>query len=513
MSSPSDSASNSERAASSGGVAGRLLRQSGLYAIGNASLKAGGLLLALLYLNPAYLTVQQFGYFGLLMVTAQLATFVVGLGMGTGLLKHMTDTAYAAEHPALPATALLATVGSASVWIVLIWSTAVPIAEVLLDDGGRALLVRLIGVYVALKVVGMIPLTLLRVRERAGWYALTLIGEMLLLIAAAYVLMVGFGMGLAGLLWAHVGAAGSSTLALVGAQLWRTEWLFHPRVLGTLIRFGVPLVMASLATWLLNVGDRYLIKWLRDAESVGLYEWAARLGSVLNLLVVQSFHRAFMVIGLKVQDAEPSGTLHRETFRHFSALAGWAVLGLALFSYELTLLLPADPLYLEAADLVLLIALGFMANGVYYIIVNIIYGRGRTTIISVNVVGAAVLNVGLNLVLIPALGVMGAALATLVSYVVLAVGAAYITRHDAAFRFPWGLFAGMVAVVVVLYAGSSFGDSWGHVARLSLKVGLFAMYPFVLIVLRLYRTADVRMLKEQIAAMVGAGNTEGGPVS
>ena len=83
-------------------VSSRLLRQSSLYALGNIALKASGLLLAVLYLNPAYLSVADFGYYGLLIVTSQFAIFIAGLGLGAGLLKFMTDAAYESAHPVLP---------------------------------------------------------------------------------------------------------------------------------------------------------------------------------------------------------------------------------------------------------------------------------------------------------------------------------------------------------------------------------------------------------------------------
>ncbi len=147
-----------------GSISSRLLRQGGLYALGNVALKASGLLLAVLYLNPAYLTVEGFGYFSLLIFTAQFCTFIAGLGLGTGLLKFMADPAYEGEHEALPFTTLLATLGTAGVALIVLWGLARPLAGLILDSPARAGLIHLMALYAVFKVVGQIPLMLSQVR-------------------------------------------------------------------------------------------------------------------------------------------------------------------------------------------------------------------------------------------------------------------------------------------------------------------------------------------------------------
>ena len=156
-------------------ISSRLLRQSGLYALGNVALKASGLALAVLYLNPNYLTVEEFGYFGLMIVTAQFGLYVVGLGLGMGLLKFMADPDYEAEREALPFTALVATLGAAAAALGVLWLLARPLAGLMLDDPAQDGLIHLMTLYLVSKVIGGIPLMLLRVQERAGWYVVAMV--------------------------------------------------------------------------------------------------------------------------------------------------------------------------------------------------------------------------------------------------------------------------------------------------------------------------------------------------
>ena len=478
-----------------GNVLSRLLRQSGWYALGNFGVKLSGLLLAVLYLNPAYITVKGFGYFSLLLFTAKFCTFVAGLGLGTGLLKFMADPEYEQEYEALPFTTLLATLSASGVALLVLWQLAPSLAGLILDSPAQAGLMHLMALYAIFKVIGQIPLTLLRVQERAGWHVIATVAEVVVLIGAAYVLMVERKQGVTGLMGAHTVAAGVSAVVLVGLMLTQVPWRFEQRLVRPLIRFGAPLVIASLAGWFLNAGDRYLLKWLTDAATVGLYEWAARLAGVLNMLFVQSFNLAFTVIGLKTLGEGPSdGRVHRQTLRHYIIWTGWAALGLALLAYDLTRLLPADATYLQADTLVLLLALGFMNYGVYYVIINVVYAAGRTKAVSVNVLGAAVLNGVLNLALIPFLGAFGAALATVLSYLALGVGAAYFARKgtQTPVGFPWGVYVVVLGLVGGLYVLGLPSLDWSVFGRMGLRAGLILAYPLLIVLMGLYTREDLQ---------------------
>jgi O-antigen/teichoic acid export membrane protein len=347
---------------------------------------------------------------------------------------------------------------------------------------------------------------LLRVQERAGWYILAMVAEVLVLIGAAYVFMVVQGLGLTGLMMAYALSAGVGAVVLVAVMLGVVPWRFERRLVQVLIAFGMPLVVASFAGWFLNAGDRYLLKWLTDATTVGLYEWAARLAGVLNMLFVQSFNLAFSVIGLKKLGTDArDGQMHRQTLRHYVVWTGWAVLGLSLLSYDLTRLLPADPLYLQAETIVLLLALGFMNYGIYYVIINVVYATGRTGVISLNVLFAALLNAGLNIALIPPLGVMGAALATFVAYLALALGAAYFTKQDLHVRFPWRAFLIVVPLVVGLYWLGRPSIDWSFGLRFAARAALVVAYPLLILLTRLYTWAEVRGVWQVLRERRGSG--------
>ncbi|MDQ7039507.1 MAG: polysaccharide biosynthesis C-terminal domain-containing protein [Rhodothermus sp.] len=474
-------------------VLARLLRQGSIYALGNLLLKASGLLLAPLYLNTVLLPQAAYGYLVLLEATAQLLLPLLGLGMTTGLLRFATDVMQQDRREAVPFTVLGIMLGGALLVGIGSWIGA-PWLNQQLDWPDGVLILRLFGCYLAAKMLSSVPLAFLRLRERAALYTAAILLEAALLIGGVYYFLAHAHLGLRGVVQAMAVASGSSALVLVGAML-RTiprRWDYH--LVGQLIRFGMPLALAGVALPILHVGDRYLLDWLTGSETVAIYGWAARLSGVLNMLLVQSFQLAFAVIGLKTLGEQPEGeaVLHRRTFRHYATWGGWMALVLSLGAYDITALLASDSVYLKADPLVLPLSLGYLLFGLYNIFVNVLYAAGESRFIAWNVVGAGLLNIGLNLWWIPQMGAMGAALATVVAYGVLAGGAAWRALHVRPTTYPWRVLAIVVALTVGLGLVGYETATWPIAARLAGRVLLVLLYGLLIVVFRVYRYDELR---------------------
>lgn len=471
----------------------QLLRQSSGYAAANMLFKVAGFLLAFIYLDPQYLSKASFGQWEILKVTAAIGSSFFGLGLSNGLIKFWAEPEYEDARDALAFTALLAVGALAAVAVVVLWSAARPLAQVLLGDPAQAPLVRLLAVYVALQMLIQVPQELIRIYERVGLFVLAIGGQMVLLVGGTYYFLVVEGLGLRGVLYAYVLSLGVSVAVLVGGVLrtvrWRVQWRFARR----LARFGMPLVFAGLAYLFLDAGDRYLLGWLATDATVGVYGWAARLGGVLNLLIVRSFRAAFQVLGVKDLEGDTrEADFHRRTFRHYSVWSSWAALGLSLAAYDLTRLVASDAAYLAAETLVFPIAVGFLFYGVYYLMVNILYAGGKTGTIAVNIFLAALFNAGLNALLIPALGAMGAAVATAVSYLVLVLLTVRVIGRTTESVFPWGTLARALALAGALYALGLLSTGWAAPVRIAYRAGLILLYVPLIPVVRLYSWSEVK---------------------
>ncbi|OZC03582.1 polysaccharide biosynthesis C-terminal domain-containing protein [Rubricoccus marinus] len=491
-----DSADAAPEAQTASGGGWRLIRQSGLYALSGVALKLGGLLLAPLYLDTALLSKAEYGQLFQLEVTAQIGVLLGGLGLASGLLRFLADPKHADDHAALPGTALVAS-GAVAALVALGFGLLAPVlAPVLMAPQANPAIIWWLGLYVAMKVIGGVPYAVLRAKERAGVFALGVAVEMAVLVAAVWYFLGTEGLGLEGVMRAYAMSAGASAAILVAVVLARGGWRIRTRLIRPLAVYGVPLALGGLGGLMLNAGDRYLLGWIAGDEALAVYGWAARIGGILNVLLVQSLQLAFLAIGLKTlygADGKlTDSTLHPRVFRHFAALGGFAALGLSLVTFDGTRILSSEPAYLGASGLVLPVALGYVGYGLYFVVVNVLYAAGETRRISQGVIGAAVGNAVLNLLLIPPFGAMGAALATVASFAGLALYAERVARRHAPIRYPWGaaLASGVIAAVLALAAMPS--EAWGLWPRVALRAGLLACYPAALFALGLYEVREIR---------------------
>jgi O-antigen/teichoic acid export membrane protein len=466
--------------------------------------KVAGFLLAFIYLDPQYLSTAAFGEWGILKVTGALISALFGLGLSNGVLKLWAEPEHENARDALAFTALLAIGALAGAAVVVLLALAAPLARLLLGDAAQAPLVQLLAVYVAAQMVLQVPKELIRIHERVGLFVLMIFGRMVVLVGGVYYFLVVQGAGLQGMLYAQVLSLGLGAAVLTVGMLRVVRWQVQGAFVRRLARLGMPLMLAGVAYLFLDAGDRYLLKWLGSDAAVGVYEWAARLGAVLNLLVVRSLWTAFHVLGVKdLKGDTREADFHRRTFRHFSIWGPWAVLGLSLAAYDITRLVASSPAYLAAERLVFPIAVGFLFYGIYYLLVNILYAGGETGTIAVNVFVAALANAALNVLLIPVLGAMGAAVATALAYLVLVLLTVRVIGRTTESVFPWGTLARALLLAGVLYGLGLVSTDWSAPARIGYRAGLILLYLPLVPAVRLYTWAEVKeitgYLRERVA--------------
>ena len=475
----------------------KLVKQTSIYSLGSLLMKGAGFLLAFLYLDPELLPQASYGRLALLESTAKVAVPLFGLGLANGLLKFWGGPDDDRERGELSFTAVVGGAAGGAVVAGLAVVFAEPLATGLLNDARFAPAVRLMGLYSAFRVLALAPTAYLRNAERVWLLVLAIFGEMVLLVGGAYVALVVRGAGLNGLVVAYVVSAGLSAVVVTVGVLTRLPWRFRTDALRRLMAFGAPLAVAGLGVVLLNLADRFLLEALDSLDTVAVYDWASRLGSVLYLVLVSSFSSAFSVLGVKALDREGGAgageaALHRRTFRHYAVWAGWGVLGLSLAAYDGTRWISPNPAFLAVESLVLPVAAGFMVYGVYYILVNILYAAGLTGRIAVNLLAATLFNVGLNVVLIPSLGALGAALATVLAYTALTAVTAWTVAREVGTRFRWSLLVRVLALVGVLFGVGHLSLDWPTAGRIAWRAGVVLAYLPLVVAIGLYPWREVR---------------------
>jgi len=181
-----------------------------------------------------------------------------------------------------------------------------------------------------------------------------------------------------------------------------------------LVRLGGPLVPAGASSWIFALSDRFFVAAFLNFNQLGLYAAAARLATILALAQF-GFHAAWGPIALRWGTIADRDRRYAASLRPRCHHRGAAVALISWLAQPLLWLL-AGPAYVAAYDVVWLLAASVLFSAMFFVVqigANLAQRGGH---IARAMIIAAIVNTIANIALIPALGYLGAGVATLMTY-------------------------------------------------------------------------------------------------
>jgi len=210
---------------------------------------------------------------------------------------------------------------------------------------------------------------------------------------------------------------------------------FSRQYMKSILIFGLPLLPHALGGIALHSSDQYFINEMLGKQELGIYSIAYRIGSVIMLLDI-SFSQVFSPYMMKTLKENSTSGL-----RQIVKISYAYAIGLFLCFGLLVLVMPflydwfVEQRYSDGIRYVPLIALGYVFLGLYKIFTNYLFYLKKTYLIGIVTMLCALLNMALNYYLISWHGTIGAAEATLISFIIFFITTAYMANWH--FPMPW----------------------------------------------------------------------------
>ncbi len=466
----------------------RLGRHSVIYGLGGLVSRILAVLLLPLY--TSYLLPSSFGRVETLTAATAVAVIVLRMGVSTAFFRFYFDHKDAKSRLAVVRTSFWFTMGMATLGLILCFAFAPQVSQ-LLQLGHHPELVRAaaVGFWAQMNFEQMT--SLFRVEERSIAFALASIANVLITIGATLLLVVGLHEGALGLLIGNFIGTLCVYLVLLAYRHEQLGFQFDRRLFRGMQRFGLPLVPSALALWAISFVDRLFIGGYKGQGEVGVYSAAIKIASVITFAMF-AFRTAWPAFAYSISDDRDAKRTYSYVLTYLLVFASWIALGLGALAPWLVQLMTA-PLYQRAEKGVALLA---FAGAVYagYTVLAIGSGRARRTGFNwvITGVGAAV-NVGLIVWLVPRYGMVGAAVATLVAYVVLFAGMLVYAQRVYPVAYQWRRVTTALVVGAALTAAA-------RVPHLSFAPSLLIAlaYPLVLALLGFYLPAERARLRRLV---------------
>jgi O-antigen/teichoic acid export membrane protein len=299
-----------------------------------------------------------------------------------------------------------------------------------------------------------IPFHVLRMQQRAREFSVLAFARSASTLILRLWLVVGLGYGVMGVVIADLVVTAVLLVVMVKLFVPLIRPVFDRTVLRDSLSFGLPRVPHGFAQQIIAVGDKFILSYFVPLSELGLYAMGVSVG-LIQKVVLAAFEYAwapFYYATVREPGAE----------KIFSAVTTYGVAILALMTAGLSAV-AADLLqvvthgqYTAAAGVVAWTSIGVFFQGVYLMTSIGLNITRQTAYYPVSTATAAAINVGLNLVLIPRYGIMGAAYANGLAYAAQAAMAYYFSQRFYPVRYEWGRLArGVAAAVVAALAGLS----------------------------------------------------------
>ena len=329
----------------------------------------------------------------------------------------------------------------------------------LLRTGGDVNAIGRVVVFgLCLESVVQIGLAALRASQRPAMYGVIALVQLVSTLSLVGVFVGVFHWGVQGVFDAFFMGNAPAAIALVPALRGKVTLRFSWTTAKWLMVFALPLIPVNVALLVIAISDRYFLRYYWDLPTVGVYALSYKLGSAAPQMIAMPFLMAWPAFVFAGTSTQRTGQLVSSAALYLWA-AGLLLVVMVSSAAKPLILLFGGPSFLAGVPLLPIVSIGVLLGGVMNIVMSAVVAAGRFmwNMTALLIVSAALL--ALNALLIPAYGMLGAAVATLLGYALGAAASVLLARRVVVLdlqAFKWVKLS--IGALIALLVGRELDD-------------------------------------------------------
>jgi O-antigen/teichoic acid export membrane protein len=472
------------------------IKNSLIYGLGNVSLKITGLILIPIYTNTKFLSLEEYGVLGMLEILAQLSVAIIELSLNQSLTRWYWDPDSRKKQRSMFFTVLMTILGMAVLLNTLLFPSKELLSGLLFSNSDKAGLIQLMFLSATFDVlVGTIQ-TQLKLQQKAGLFTVTNIMKLLVTLGMTILLIIHFHHSVDAIFIGQISGSLVFILLLLPNVLKNLEFRFEKQILKEMLVYSYPLIIASVSAILLNTFDRYFLNYYSDLKEVGLYSLGFKIANTVKVLIVMSVQMAVSPILFQMMNAPERYRFYSKYMTYFAFVTMFMVLGLSLFGREIIKVITIDRAYWESFKIMPLIGLSIFFSMLKDTSLLGLQIAKKSKIVSTVVVLITMLNLGLNFILTPVLGMYGASLSSLLAQAAFFIVIYRIAQKHYPIPYEIGKIMILFFTGTLLLFVSYIPGEWNAVLRILIKTVVLVSFPFILYVVGFYEKIELIRLKE-----------------
>jgi O-antigen/teichoic acid export membrane protein len=382
----------------------RLAKESLVYGLSGYLSKSISLLLLPLY--TAVLTTEDYGILDLLGTIVTVSTFLIVSGTDTSVGYYYFRKEHFEQRGQIIISSMYVRVLFSAVGFLIIALFSMHISELLFGKNLR-LFVIITGFTIVFQVMHSFLFNLLRLEFRVWLYTILSSVYVLISILLTIYYVLVLKQGVYGALIAQAIAYGFIFVYTIVYVFKRYGFNYSSDWVKKILGYGFPLIGTGVAVWVLNSTDRYFLAHFASLSSVGIYAVGAKLGSIIGI-VGGALQMAWGPYALDIQYEKNAKEIYSKVFQLFFYFNIIVIFAISMFSIDILKVFTQPDFYSAKAVVPFLCASVFFTNAYFIVSIGINITKKVQHTIWITIV-AALVNIGLNFILTPAYGPVGAA--------------------------------------------------------------------------------------------------------
>lgn len=459
-----------------------------IYGVGQTLSQAVGFILIPLYTR--YLSPEEYGIWALLSVTTAVLVAIFGMGLLSALFRSYYLYDSEEQRRVVVSTTFYTLLFSVSVLAILGLLGGDSLSRLIFGKPDFAKYCMVICWTAGLMIMEGIPFAVYRARLLSTRYIIFSIIFMIIRIAIIVYLVAVMKYGVWGVVLGNfLGSLISSTVLTISiSNAIILEYSINE--VKRLLRFGLPLIIVGIGGIILNLSDRYLLRVLTSLEVVGIYNLGYQFGMILLLLFVQPFGLIWVPMLFSTAKEPYAKDYYSKMLTYVLLVGTFLWLGISMLSKEVIMII-TPPEYWSAYNVVPIVCFSFVLFAMERVLGIGIALKARTEFNAISMIIVACVNITSNILLIPRMGMMGAACTTLISYALLCILKYYFASRLYLVHYEWRRLLTIIGVAAGLFLFNTLISFQILIISVGFKILLVFFLPVMLYLLKFYQEEEL----------------------
>lgn len=478
-----------------------IVKHTSVYSLGTILSKVVSFIMIPIYTR--YLSTSDYGVLELITLVASVFSLVLSLRLTSGMLRYYYEYTDELDRNRLVSTILISVTLLAILTVVFISQYTELLSRLVIGSMDYADFFVAVLISMGFEMSSTISLTYLRILEKSVFFITISLLQLAIGFAFNIYFIVFLDFGVLGILYSMVIANGIACLILSAYTFRKVKLHFNFPMLKKVTLFSIPMILAGILIFILNMGDRFLLSRLGDLGEVGIYALGYKFGMLLGLFFGSPFLTMWAPKRLEIyQRNTNSDEFYSRILLYFILVLSFGGLLISLGIRDLLMLL-ATPEFLPAYRVVPFVILGYAFYNLYYIFDFGFYVHKKIYWYSIINATAVVINIGLNLIMIPKYGALGAAIVTAISFCVCPVFAYLVSQKYHPIRYDFTRVAQVIGFTLIFYLlGNSISIDSIYVS-ISVRLLFVASFPVLLYFIGFFDATEMDFIRTKCLAKLG----------